>query len=448
MSPVTRKNSGSGRVFRYDYRTAGIGPSRWGLFVMIPFLLLLAAWASYAPLSAAAIADGAVVLDHDRKTVQHLEGGIIEDVLIAEGETVTHGQSILVLRDVKQRAQLDTLKFQLASARALKSRLVAERNETSELDFSSLETDIDLADETFASLRQLQTRLWKSRAKAIQTKIDLIEANKSAIVKQIDGLNHQIRSASTRRDLVATEREAVLSLHKKKLTTNNRLMELNRNAARLEGEVGMLTAYIGQLEREISAADIEIIDLRTEFQSRILQELQTVSLRIQDLEHQMTATKDLLARTIIRAPANGIVLDLQVQSRGAVVGPGQRLLEIVPEEDRLIVEARLKPNDIDLVTTGTPAKVQLSAYKARKIPKLDGTVLSVSADVIADPSTGERYFKARVLVSDKMMDELKADIALHPGMQAQVFFLAGERTVADYLLSPITDATYRAFRED
>lgn len=448
MGQVNNTDSSSLSVFRYDYRTAGIGPSRWGLFVMIPFLLVLAAWASYAPLSAAAIADGSVVLDHDRKTVQHLEGGIIEEVLIAEGEAVTRGQTLLVLRDIKQRAKLDTIKFQLVSARALKSRLVAERNETDELEFSSLGEGVNLPEAAFSSVRQLQTRLFKSRAKAVQTKISLVEANKSAIAKQIDGLNHQIISARTQLDLVAAEREAVLPLHKKKLTTNNRMMELNRNAARLEGEIGMLTASIGKLEREILAADIEIIDLKTEVRSKILEELQKVTLQIQDLEHQLTATKDLLARTIIRAPSNGIVLDLQVQSSGAVVGPGQRLLEIIPEEDRLIVEARLKPNDIDLVTTGAPAKVLLSAYKAKKIPKLDGTVLSVSADVIADPSTGERYFKARVLVSDKMLDELKADVALHPGMQAQVFFLAGDRTVADYLLSPITDASYRAFRED
>lgn len=141
-------------------------------------------------------------------------------------------------------------------------------------------------------------------------------------------------------------------------------------------------------------------------------------------------------------------MDLKVHPKGAVVQPSARILDIVPGDDRLIVEARLNPNDIDLVTTGTKTKVLLSAYKAKKVPKLDGEVLPVSADIVFDEATGERYFLTRILVDDSVLKDLKSDVALYPGMPAQVFLIAGERTVADYLLSPVIDAAYRAFREE
>lgn len=448
MKPDHQSKKQPNRVFSYDYETAGSGPARWGFLFLIPFLLILGTWASFAQLSAAAIAGGEVVLNHDRKTIQHLEGGIVDDILITEGQTVERGQPILVIRDVAQRTRMNTLYDQLASARALQSRLVAERDETDAPDFSDLVKDIDLSDTRFASLRRMQTRLFESRRTAISTKINLIEARKISTANQVEGLRHQLRAVRKRLDLVDSERASVESLYKKKLVTANRVMALERITAQLDGELGALGANIAGLEQAILAADIEIIDLETGARNEVLQELQKAQLNVQELTHQMSATTDQLARTIIKAPAQGVVLDLQVHTKGAVVLPGQRLLDIVPEDDRLVVEARLKPSDIDIVTTGTKVKVLLSAYKAKKVPKLDGSVLHVSPDIFTDKVTGERYFMARVLVSDEMLGKLKADIALYPGMPAQVFFLAGERTVADYLLSPITEATYRAFREE
>lgn len=448
MKPDQQQTPKPGRVFDYDYETAGRGPARWGLLVVVPFLLILGGWVTFAPLNSAAIASGEIVLNQGRKTIQHLEGGIVDEILVSEGQEIEKGQPILVIRDVAQRTKMNTLYDQLASTRALHSRLVAERDGAKAPDFSLLEDGIDLPAEKFASLRRTQTHLFESRRTALETKIELIAARKHSTIKQLEGLKHQVKALRTRLKLVDSERANLASLYKKKLVTAKRVMALERDTAELQGELGAQEANIARLEQAILVTEIEIIDLKTETQNAVLQDLQKAQLSVQELTHKMIATIDQLARTIIKSPTQGFAMDLQVHTRGAVLQPGQRIVDIVPRDDRLIVNARLKPNDIDLVANGTKTKVLLSAYKAKKVPKLNGEVMNVSADILTDRETGERYFEARVLVEDAVLQDLKADVALYPGMPAQVFFLTGERTLADYMISPIKDAAYRAFREE
>lgn len=448
MNEATKAGGKKFGIFSYNYETAGRGPARWGFLVLVPFLIILGGWATFAPLNAAAIATGEVVLNQDRKTVQYLEGGIVDNILIGEGEEIERGQPILIIRDISQRTRINMIYNQLASARAVQSRLVAERDGLQMLDFSKLADSIDLPKPELLSLRNTQTKLFISRQTSLKTKIELIEARKIASQKQIEGLKAELKAMRTQHRLAQEEMKIVAGLFKKKIATTQRKMATERTNAELEGQIGSLEADIARLEESILAADIEVIDLQTDTQNAVLQQLQEVDLSIQDLTHQMGETLDQLERTIIKAPSSGRIMDLQVHTKGAVVQPGARILDIVPDDDRLIVEAKLNPNDIDLVNEGVKAKVLLSAYKAKKVPKLDGEVLHVSADILTDKTTGERYFLARVLVDDNVLNNLKADVSLYPGMPAQVFFLAGERTVADYMLSPVLDATYRAFREE
>ncbi|MEM8794321.1 MAG: HlyD family type I secretion periplasmic adaptor subunit [Pseudomonadota bacterium] len=435
-------------VFTYRYDKPARGPMKAGFFVLLPMVIGLAVWSFVAPLNAAAIANGEVVLTHERKVVQHLEGGIVEEIMVSEGARIEKGAAILAIRDVGQRARLDTLSDQLAAARALHMRLVAERDGREAIDFAGLGDGIELPADKLRNYQAVQEHLFETRRTSLLTKIDLIDQRKLAAEEEIRGFTHQLKGVNEQTRLGREEVTTLRDLYQRQLATMGRMMEMERRIAELEGEAGGIEANIARLKQSIVAADIEVIDLKTEIRNVVLDELEETELRLQELTHQLRETLDEVARTLVRAPSSGRVLDLQVHTEGAVVQPGERLLDIVPEDDRLIVEARLNPNDIDLVTEGTEAKLILTAYKAKKVPKLDGEVINVTGDILTDETTGERYFLARVLVDDSVLDDLKADVSLSPGMPVQVFFIAGGRTVADYLLSPVVDATYRAFREE
>ena len=435
-------------IFRYRYETAGHSPIFWGFVLLIPLILAFVVWAGIAPLNSAAIANGEVVLNDHRKTVQHLEGGIVEEILVVEGQEIAQGAAMLVISDIKQRTRINTLYDQLATARALNSRLVAERDNRIIPDFLYLFEDIEISEKKKNKLITTQQNLFKVRQVSIKTKAELIEKKKIQVKKEIESLGFQHLSIHQQLLLVKKEYIGISKLYDKNYIPLSRKIELERVISELEGQGSALSANISQLEQNILASDIEIIDLKNDYLNAVLDELQTNELSIQELTHQLTALSDELERTVVKAPAHGRIIDLQIHTKGAVVSPGQRILDIVPVDDQLIVAAHLNPNDIDIVTTGTQAKILLSAYKAKKIPKLDGKVINVSGDVLVDEITGERYFLARVLVDESILHELKEDVELYPGMPTQVFFLAGERTVADYLLSPVIDATYRAFREE
>ncbi|MEM8794991.1 MAG: HlyD family type I secretion periplasmic adaptor subunit [Pseudomonadota bacterium] len=435
-------------VFSYDYRTAGRGPMRLGYLVLIPFLLIAGGWTIVAPIHSAAIASGAVVLDDDRKTIQHLEGGIVDEILVSEGQAVEANQPILAVRDFAERTELDGLHEQLANARAVYLRLLAERADQSIPDFASLSTGIDLPADKVAKLKDIQTKLFESRQQSVDMKVKLIEFRKKSAERELNGLVHQLKAVQKQLFLSKQEFETVADLYAKKLSTKGRMLELEREMAERDGEIGALEAEIGRMEQTMLSADIEVVDLQSEHRRKVLEELNESRLAVEDLDQKIKQTNERLSRTVIRAPVSGLVLDLKVHTRGAVIKPGEQLMEIVPNDDSMVIAARVKPTDIDLVAPGGKAKVQLSAYRAKSVPRLDATVTSVSADIFEDERTGEPYFEARLVVDDQLIERLREDVALYPGMPADVFLLAGKRTVADYLVAPIMDATYRAFREE
>lgn len=435
-------------VLSYSFTTAGHGPVFWGILLLIPLVLVFGIWACLAPLNAAAIAPGRVTLSAQRKTVQHLEGGILEQILVEEGQKIEKGTPILIVRDLQQRTQINTLYDQLASARALHRRLLAEVNKTPAPDFSGFAQDLILAGEVKKNLIKAQMALFETRLSALTTKIALIKARKQQIRKEIEALGFQQKALKKQISLVEKELNGISELYAKQLATLSRKISLEQHRAELEGQKAALEANTARLKQSLVSADIEVLDLKNARQNESLDALQANELHLQELSHQLEEKLDQLNRTVIKAPTEGRVIDLQVHTRGAVISPGQRLLDIVPLDDQLVIDARVRPDDIDLVRAGTKAKIILSAYKAKKLPKLDGTTLHVSGDVLTDELSGEPYFLARVRVEEKMLDSLKENITLQPGMTTQVFFLSEARSLASYLLSPLLDATYRAFREE
>lgn len=368
--------------------------------------------------------------------------------MIIEGQLIEKNQPIIVIRDIPQRTQINTLFDQLAGARSLYARLWAELNEEKEPDFSGIRFNIELADEKLESLIMQQTRLFNTRRSGIEAKIKIIRSSQKQAKKEIEGLGAQLTSVQKRVELIEERYDKIADLVLRGFAPKITKIEMERNLIELEGQRGSLVANIARLEQTIFADELQIIDSKNETNAIMLDELQRTELSIQEMNHQLISIRDQLKRSVIRAPASGRVLGLKVHTKGAVVAPGQKILDIVPQDDRLVIEVRLNPNDIDIVRQGTKAKILLSAYKAKKVPKIDGEVIDVSGDILTDETTGERFFAVKILADDKIFSELKNEIELYPGMPAQVFLIEGERTVADYLFSPIMDAMYRAFREE
>ncbi|MES9883508.1 MAG: HlyD family type I secretion periplasmic adaptor subunit [Sedimenticola sp.] len=446
--PSTEENASRYGLFQYRFESAGRGPVFWGFTLLLPILVAFGLWSVLAPLNAAVIANAEVVLNDDRKTVQHLEGGIVEEILVEEAQEVEKGQPVLVIRDISQRTQVEILHDQLVNSRVLNARLKAERDSAKEPDFSLITESIQIDEKTVQRLKAVQLSVFRSRRAFLETKVKLIEAQKEQAKKELEGLRVQLTWAKSQLAFLRQELKGVSRLYDQQMATLTNKLTLKKEGAALEANIGRLAANIAQLEQVFLSYNIEIINIKLERQNSILDQLQNNEMAMLELTHQLRVISDALDRTVVRAPVRGRVMDLQVHTRGAVISPGQRIMDIVPVDGRLILEARVNPNDIDLVAAGGNVKVLLSAYKAKKVPKIDGVVLNVSGDTLADEVSGERYFLARVQVDDSIFDLLNEEIDLYPGMPAQIFFLAGERTLADYLLSPVSDATYRAFREE
>lgn len=422
-------------------------PIQIGLWIVGIFIGGFCLWGSLAPIGSAAIAPGKLVVDFNRKTIQHFEGGIIEKIHVKEGQSVVTGESLLVLRDISAKAQQKLITKQLITAEAVAKRLSVERDKGKQLDFSELQKRF----ETEESLKQIlitQADLFDARKKAMTSKRSILSKRIDQLNDEIKGLNSQRRAIQKQLKVMTKELKMVKQLVKSQNAPVTRQMELEKQWAELEGRSGDINAQIAKAGQAISETELEIINLDNDTKNQILAELQDIEIKISDLTEQLTSAKDVLKRTVIKSPISGVVMNIQYHTIGAVVQPGADILNIVPQDDQIIVEAKVRPDDIDSVHEGLSAKVQLSAYKAKKVPKLTGQVMSISADSLTDEMTGMNYFLARIQLDESEIAQLKTTVKLNPGMPAQVFIMTGSRTLFDYLFAPITDATYKAFREE
>lgn len=403
------------------------------------------AWASTAPLSSAAIAPGVVKVDTNRKTVQHLEGGIIAEILVREGQAVEAGQVLLRLDDLESRALFQMLDDQHAALRAQEARLLAERDEQKELAFPP-ELEARRAEPKIAEILDGQRRIFESRKAILDGQTSVIDQRVAQLKAQIAALEAQLASGREQLSFIQEEMTGVRDLVKRGLEKKPRLLALQRNAAYIAGQQGEYQGRIAQAREAIAQADLESLNLRKARIQEVSMELREVQTkRAETAERLSTASATLHRREVVARQA-GVVLNLRYHTTGGVVAPGSAILDIVPQNDRLTVEAQVRPTDIDMVHEGLAAKVVLSAFKQRTTPQLDATVTSVSADALTDERTGQLYYLARVSVNEAELSRLNG-VILQPGMPAEVMIQSEERTLLDYLIQPITDSFRSAFRE-
>jgi HlyD family type I secretion membrane fusion protein len=398
-----------------------------------------------APLSSAALATGVVIVEGQRKQVQHLEGGIVKEILIRDGDAVDAGQIIMRLDETHALASRDLLLGQLRAARALEARLIAERDTNEEIAFPQ-----DLLDQQneprVAEILTTQTNLFKARLKAFVGELKVLEQRIAQAKKEIAGLEAQRKSERRQLQLIAEEIKGVEAMLAKGLERKPRLLALQRAAAQLEGNLGSHSAQIARAEATITESQLRMIDLNNQRLKEIASQLTEAQSLISENQEKLRAVEDTLKRVDIRAPAAGIVVGLKVFTVGGVIAPGQVVAEIVPQKETLVIEAKIRPEDIDVVHPGLPAQVHLQSLDAR-MPSLEGTVTQVAADRLTDPQTQTPYYGAIITINPESLEETIGAV-LYPGMPASVTIATGRRTVLNYIVSPVTDYMSRAMREN
>jgi HlyD family type I secretion membrane fusion protein len=417
---------------------------RAGLGIIALGVLGFGAWAAFAQLSGAVIAAGYVKVDLNRKVVQHVEGGTVRAIHVRDGDHVKAGQELLVLDDVRVDSQLDLLRTQFDGERAKGARLEAERAYAAKPVFPP-----DLlkraSEGKVAEQLARESGLFRARRDAVETQIALLR-------KQIDETRSEIAALTEQLDA----EERALKLQKEELAANERLLDqgyvqktrvltLQRAVAEYEGRYGEHRAELSKARQRSTELDLRILSLRNAYAQTAADELKDTSARIFDLEERIRPSRDAAERQRIAAPIGGEVVGLRVFGAGAVVGPRDVLMEIVPDEKRLIIEARIRPEDINHVRPGTEADVRLTAYKQRTTPLVQGSVSYVSGDRLVDTQSGAPFYVVHI---DVPSERLAHDgLRLQAGMPAEVFIRTDERTTFDYLLAPVTSYLRRSMRE-
>lgn len=416
-----------------------------GTLIIVLFFGGFGAWAGLAPLASSAVAQGAVKVEGNRKTLQHLEGGIIQELLVKEGDVVQRDQILIRLDRTVAQSRFDTVRHQYDLLKASEARLLAEQA-VKPLAFP--QELLDRRDEPrIATLLGGQERIFTTRQESYRGQRDILQARIDQLRSQAEGLRAQQASAERQLELIRKEQATVVDLVRKGLEREPRLLDLQRRAAAMEGSRAEAQSEIARVQQTVGETELRILSLDDEHAEKVAAELKDVQADLAKAEEELGASADVLRRRDIRAPLAGTVLNLKFFTPGGVIGPGTPILDIVPQSDRMQIEVQLSPLDIDVVRPGLLAEIRLSAYKQRRMPILDGRLIQVSADRLLNERDGTPYYKGVVEVDPIELSELDDNVELYPGMPADVMIKTGERTFFQYLVSPIRDSFARAFHE-
>lgn len=419
-----------------------------GSIVVGAFFVGFGGWATLAPLASAAIAPGIVSPDGSRKTVQHLEGGIIRDIRVKNDEMVKSGDVLLVLEDTQARAAFDLLQTQSDALAATYARLTAEQIGAEAVNFPDDLLARAAAQPDIADLVEGQRQVFTVRKQSLGERKAILGQQIRQLGAEIKGLRDQIEARDREVALIKDEIVQVSELLRRGYERKPRLLALQRREAQIEGERAEHLGDIARAQQTIDQAKLEIVNLETARQDEVAAEITRVRTELLAMQERLLASRDVLRRTEVTAPVDGRVVELRFKTAGGVVGPGEPILDIVPIRDELLVDARVSPLDIDVVRAGLEARVHLLAYRQRSLPQIGGIVRQVSADSIVDQATGQRYFLARVEVDPAGLATLPEGVPLSAGMPAEVLIKTGERTLLNYLVEPLLDSVRRSFRED
>ncbi len=403
------------------------------------------AWAWLAPLASAAIAPGVVSPEGKRKTIQHLEGGIISTIHIKEGSTVQIGDPLVTLENVRAKADLDVLLDQYTALLGAVVRLEAMQAGATALVFPA-ELDPS-ADPDVGRLLATQRELFEAHLAVAAGRAQITVQRVAQLEAENEGLTQQIEAATLQLQLIDEEIGAVQTLLDKGLERRPRLLALQRAQAEIRGQQAALQGRIAGNRERMAQARLEQLTAEQQDRQTVNGELDDARKRLDDVRNRLPSSRSMFSRTVIRAPIVGKVVELRATTVGGIVRPGEPILDIMPSSAELVIDARVGPGDIKDVRPHLAARVVLTSYPQRNLPIIHGAVREVSADRLVDEHTGQPYFLAQIAVDHDEIANLQGDVALLSGMPAEVMIVTGESTFLDYLLRPLYDAFRRAFRE-
>ena len=417
-----------------------------GFAVVIAFFVIGGGWAAMAPLSAAAIASGVVSPEGSTRTVQHLEGGIIREIRVREGDKVQKGDVLMVLEDVQAQAEVGALSNRLEMLAAREARLEAERNGADEIRFDHPA----LADRDDPGVREIitqQMNQFQTRKATDEGRNAILAQRIAQNDQQIKGFERQLVGTRRQMALIREELEAKKILVAKGYAPKPQLLALQREEAELLGTEGELLARIARTEETIGETKLQMISIGMTRVEEADTELSDVQARRAEVEQQIKQSLDKLSRTTITAPVPGTVLNLKFKTLGGVVRPGEPVFDIVPSEVELIIDARLSPKDIDDVHVGMDGYVMFPSYPQRFMKRIKAELIHVSADSMQDERTGMPYYTARVRVDGEQLKAVAPEVELQPGLPAEVYISLHEQTMLEYLMQPVIQTFEHTFRE-
>ena len=416
-----------------------------GAIIIVVTFFGFGLWAALAPIDSAAIASGFLTVQSNRRTIQHLEGGIVQEIFARDGMAVKAGDVLIRLDETRAKAQTDILLADLDSQLATEARLLAEREGLNAPVFPE-ELLKRQANPSITAILAGQRNVFDTRMASLAGQKSILEQRVGQFNEQISGLRALVKAKGTQARLINEELKDLSGLLERGYVTKTRVLALEREAARLEGERAEHIAAIARSEQGIGEARLQSFQLEKARQEEIASELRDVQARIAELRERMIASSDMLRRIDIVAPVSGTVMDLAVHTAGGVIAPGAPIMDIVPLNDVLVVEVQINPIDIDTIRPGSEVALRVSTADARKTPVITGILETISADRSVDQRSGIAYYKGRVVIPVEQRERL-GGLTLRSGMQVEALINRGEQTALQYVLKPLTEAFAKSFRE-
>jgi len=417
-----------------------------GLVVVLLLAGGIGGWASTAQISGALVAPGSVVVDSSVKKVQHPTGGVVGEVRVRDGDVVKAGDVVVRLDDTVMKASLAIVTKSLNAMYARAARLQAESQGADHVAFPQSLLDQAARDPDARAVVASEENQFQVRRAGRSGQRAQFQERISQLQQEISGLTAQEDAKSREIELINKELAGVRDLYARNLVQISRLTALERDAARLEGDRGQFIAAKAQAKGKIAETELQIIQIDKDLSTEVSKELREVNDKIGELVERKVTAEDQLRRVEIRAPQDGIVLQSNVHTVGGVIAAGDTIMQIVPQQDVLAVEARVNPQDVDQLRMGQKVLLRLSAFNQRTTPELVGELVRLSPDTTTDQRTGQSYYTVRIAIPADELARLD-NVKLIPGMPVETFVQTGERTVLAYLVKPLHDQFMRAFRE-